>query len=204
MLPKKVQKNQPITADLFNSIIDSIRECQIQSGVGYSFNRSAGGTTLSISIPKAGQPATVAEACPFDVSTSISGGNYLIKVDVGTVNGIYATNYASCLSFDSTTLTVASAGTTNVVVDVTTDGKQVTAFELSTSAEISAMTPTTPLAPTNFKWPIAHIIDGTAYKTIGCGSLQAVVRENVRIAKSPTAPDDNAFDIYYYWVLETL
>ena len=48
MLPKKVQKNQPITADMINNIIDSIRECQIQSGVGYSFSRNSGGTTLSI------------------------------------------------------------------------------------------------------------------------------------------------------------
>lgn len=203
MLPTRVQKNQPITADLLNNIIDSIRECQLQSGAGYSFSRSGGGTTLSISIPKAGQSA-VAEACPFDVSTSASGSNLKIKVDAGTLNGMYATNYAECLSFDSTTLTVTSAGTTNVVVDVTTDGKQVTEFTLATSATMSAMSPTTPLAPTSFKWPIAHIKEGVVYKTIGCGSLQAVVKENVRVAKTPATPDDNAYDIYYYWVFETV
>ena len=188
---------------MINNIIDSIRECQLNSGVGYSFNRGAGGTTLTIKAQPRGAAAT-AEICPFDVSTSLSASQLLIKVDVGTVNGIYATNYADCLSFESTQISTTPSGSTNVVVDVTTDGKQVTAFVLAKEDSLSAMQPTTPLAPTSFKWPIAHIKAGVVYKTIGCGSLQAVVKENVRVAKTPATPDDNAYDIYYYWVLEAL
>lgn len=201
MLPQRVQKGQPITADLLNNIIDSIRECQLQSGAGYSFNRGAGGTTLSINVARQQGVATAIEVCPFDVATSVSGGQLLIKVGVGTLNGIYATNYADCLSFDSTPLTTSTTGSTNVVVDVTTDGQQVTAFELAKANQLSAVTPTTPLAPTSFKWPIAHILNGVVYKTIGCGSLQASIKENVRIAKTPNTPADNAYDIYYYWEL---
>jgi hypothetical protein len=125
-------------------------------------------------------------------------------VEPGTVNGLYATNYADCLSFASTSLSVAKSGTTNVVVDVTTDGKQVTAFSMATLATMSAMIPTTPLAPTSFKWPVAHIKEGVVYKTIGCGSLQATVKENVRVAKAPATQGDNAYEIYYYWLLEAL
>lgn len=202
MLPSRVQKNQPITADLLNNIIDSIRECQLQSGAGYSFSRSGGGTTLSISIPKAGQPA-VAEACPFDVSTIVSGSELKIKVNVGTLNALVATNYADCLLFDSTPLSTSITGSTNVVLDITTDGQQVTSFELGLENTISAVTPSTPLAPTSFKWPVAHIKNGIAYKTIGCGNLIALVRENVRLSKSPATPSDNAYDIYYYWVVST-
>ena len=204
MLPSRVQKNQPITADLLNNIIDSIRECQIQSGVGYSFNRGSGGTTLTIKPSQQGTSSAISEVCPFDVGTSVSGAQLLIKVDVGSLNGIYPTNYADCLSFDSTPLTTSPTGSTNVVVDVTTDGQQVTAFELAVSNQLSAVTPTTPLAPTNFKWPIAHILNGVVYKTIGCGSLQASIKENVRIAKTPNTPADNAYDIYYYWELSSV
>lgn len=200
MLPTRVQKNQPITADLLNNIIDSIRECQLQSGAGYSFSRSGGGTTLSISIPKAGQPVA---QCPFDVSGSISGGNLLLTVRAGTLNGLYATNFVDCLSVETTNLSTSTAGSTNVILDVTTDGKQVTAYTINTENSVTPASPTTPLAPTSFKWPIAHIKDGVIYKTIACGSLSAVVRENTRIAKAPTTPDDNAFDIYYYWKVES-
>jgi hypothetical protein len=198
----KVQRGQPLTADMINNIIDSIRECQLQSVVGGVFRRGTGGTTITV---KAGRPQEGEQVvCPFDVSTSLSASQLLIKVDVGTLNGIYATNYADCLSFESTQISTTPTGSTSVVVDVTTDGQQVTAFELAKEDSISAMSPTTPLAPTNFKWPIAHIIDGVVYKTIGCGSLQASVKENVRVAKTPETPADNAYDIYYYWELQAV
>lgn len=186
-------------AEKLNRLREAVEQVRIQPGPGYLVNRGRGGTTLQIlSRPGGGSPS---ETCPFDVSLQASGSTYKIKVEPGTLNGLYATNYADSLSFASTTLSVATSGTTNVCVDVTTDGKQVTAFTLATVATLSAMSPTTPLAPTSFKWPVAHVKNGTVYKTIACGSLQAVVKENVRVAKTPATPDDNAYDIYYYWVL---
>ena len=197
----KVQKGQLITADMMNNIIDSIRECQLQSVVGGSFRRTVGGTSITVNT---GRQVGGQDVCPFEVSTSLSASQLLIKVDVGTLNGIYATNYADCLSFESTQISTTPTGSTSVVVDVTTDGQQVTAFELAKEDSLSAMSPTTPLAPTNFKWPIAHIKDGVVYKTIGCGSLQASVKENVRVPKTPETPADNAYDIYYYWELQAV
>lgn len=185
-------------ADKLNRLREAVDQLRIQPGPGYLVNRSRGGTTLQIL--RGSGNASIAETCPFDVSIQADGANYLIKVEPGTLNGLYATNYANSLSFASTTLSVATSGTTNVCVDVTTDGKQVTAFTLATVATLSAVNPTTPLAPTNFKWPVAHIKSGTVYRTIGCGSLQATVRENVRVAKAPATPSDNAYDIYYSWV----
>jgi hypothetical protein len=186
-------------AEKLNKLREAVEQVRIQPGPGYTVNRTRGGTTIQILSRPGGSGA--AETCPFDVSLQVSGSNYKIKVEPGTLNGLYATNYADCLSFASTTLSVATSGTTNVVVDVTTDGKQVTAFSMATLATMSAMSPTTPLAPTSFKWPVAHIKQGVVYKTIGCGSLQATLKENVRVAKAPSTPADNAYDIYYYWVI---
>jgi hypothetical protein len=188
-------------AEKLNKLREAVEQVRIQPGPGYTINRTRGGTTIQL-LSRSG--SAVRETCPFDVSLQNSGSNYKIKVEPGTLNGLYATNYADCLSFASTSLSVATSGTTNVVVDVTTDGKQVTAFSMATVASMSAMSPTTPLAPTSFKWPVAHIKQGVVYKTIGCGSLQAAVKENVRVAKTPATPDDNAYDIYYYWMLESL
>ena len=197
---------EELTAERLNKMVAAIRSLEVQPGTNVQVNRTTGGTTLKASFPRprrGGGTGTTA-ACPFDVSTQLDGPNYKVKVRAGTLNGLYATNYADCLLFASTTLTVGATATSNVVLSVTTDGKQVTSHTIEMQASVTAMSPTTPLAPTSFKWPIAHIINGTVYKTIGCGSLQAVVKENVRIAKSPTTPDDNAYDIYYYWVLEAL
>ncbi|NBQ64098.1 MAG: hypothetical protein EBS49_00940 [Verrucomicrobia bacterium] len=189
-------------ADKLNRIREAIDQVRLQPGPGYTLSRTRGGTTIQI-LSRQGSSA-LSESCPFDVSVEASGSSYKIKVLPGTLNGLMAVNYADCLSYESTTLSVATSGSTNVVLDVTTDGKQVTSFTLATQATVTAMSPTTPLAPTGFKWPVAHVKNGVVYKTIGCGSLQASVKENVRVAKAPATPDDNAYDIYYYWTLSSL
>lgn len=192
---------EELTAERLNKMVAAIRSLEIQPGTNVRVSRTPGGTTLKATIPK--QRGRTA-ACPFDVTLQLDGGNYKVAVRPGTLNGLYATNYADSLSFDATTLTVGSTATSNVVLNVTTDGKQVTAYTIEMEATLTAMSPTTPLAPTSFKWPVAHIKNGAVYKTIACGSLQAAVKENVRVAKTPATPDDNAYDIYYYWMLESV
>ena len=189
---------EELTAERLNKMVAAIRSLEIQPGTNVRVSRTTGGTTLKTSIPR--QRRNVS-ACPFDVSLLLDGENYKIKVRPGTLNGLYATNYANSLSFDATALTVGSTATSNVVLNVTTDGKQVTAYTIEMEATLTAMSPTTPLAPTSFKWPVAHIKNGAVYKTIACGSLQAAAKENVRVAKTPATPDDNAYDIYYTWAL---
>jgi len=202
--PFEVRKNPSPQelAEKLNRLREAVDQLRLQPGPGYLVNRTRGGTTLQI-LSRPAVP-TASETCPFDASLQADGANYKITVQPGTLNGLYATNYADSLSFDSTTLTVGATATSNVVLSVTTDGKQVTAHTIEMQANVTAMSPTTPLAPTSFKWPIAHIISGTVYKTIGCGSLVATVKENVRVTKSPTTAEDNAFDIYYYWTLSAV
>lgn len=199
-IPRKVKVGDPITADFINSLIDSIKECQINAFVGGSFKRGTDGTTLTIS-PSKKSFATTVTGCPFDVDIQEDQSDYKVKVQAGTLNGLFAVNYASSLSFDTTLLSMPKNQTRYVVVDVTTDGKNVTGFQISLESTITAMSPTTPLAPTAFKFPFAVITSGGVYRTIGCGSLQAILKENTRIAKLPTTVNDNAFDIYYYWIM---
>lgn len=200
-LPRKVKSGDPITADFINSIIDSIKESQINSFVGGSFKRGTDGTTLTIAPTSKGSVAPASQSYPFDVTIKLVESEYKVAVLGGSLNGLYAINYASCLSFETTLLSMPENATRYVVVDVTTDGKQVTGFELALEETLTAMSPTTPLAPTAFKFPIALITGGVAYRAIGLGSLQAILKENTRIAKEPTTVNDNAFSIYYYWIM---
>ena len=200
--PFEVRKN-PSPAELaekLNRLREAVEQVRIQPGPGYLVNRGRGGTTLQI-ISRPGGSAT--DICPFDVTLSAATSGYKISVAPGTVNGVYATNYIACMIPATTTLTVTTSGSTNVVIDATSDGKQVTAYELSTVTSVSVVSPTTPLAPTGFKWPIAYITAGKVYRTIGCNSLSAVVRESVRVVKTPATPGDNAYDIYYYWDVQS-
>lgn len=187
-------------AEKLNRLREAVEQCRLQPGPGYTVSRTRGGTTLQIR-PSGG--ASLPEACPFDVTLASSNTGYKICVAPGTVNGVYATNYIASMIPATTTLTVTTSGSTNVVIDATSDGKQVTAYELSTVASVSVVSPTTPLAPTSFKWPIAYITGGKVYRTIGCNSLSAVVRESVRVVKTPANPGDNAYDIYYYWDVQS-
>lgn len=203
MLPQKVQKNQLITADLLNNIIDSIRECQIQAGVGYSFNRGTGGTTLKINAQGIGGAVTPSPDCPFKISSAISGSLRLVSVGAGSLNGLLPTNYAQCLSTETTPLSGATSSDLYILLDVQTDGKQISSFELAASNSApTAPTPTTPLAPTSFKYPLAVITtSGTSYSLNPCDQLNAFVYESVRTAKTVQSAVDNAYDIYYVWIV---
>jgi len=192
---------EELTAERLNKMVAAIRSLEIQPGTNVRVSRTPGGTTLKASIPK--HRGGSAGSCPFNVSLELNEANYKIKVTPGTVNGVYATNYIASMIFDTTTLSVGQTANTNVVLNITTDGKQVTAYEIGTAASVSVVSPTTPLAPTSVTWPIAYIASGKVYRTIGCNSLSAVVRESVRVVKTPATPGDNAYDIYYYWDVQS-
>lgn len=192
---------EELTAERLNKMVAAIRSLEIQPGTNVHVTRTPGGTSLRAKTFTQRSSGASSPACPFDVSLQLDDSTYKVKVRPGTLNGIYATNYVESLIFSTTTLTVAEGATSNVVLDVTTDGQAVTAYTLEMESSMTLAAPTTPLAPTNFKWPIAHIINGTVYKTIACGSLFAEIRETTRVAKVPASPGDNAFDIYYNWIV---
>ena len=193
-LPKRVQKGQPITADLINGIIDSIRECQINSGSGYSFSRNAGGTTISIK-PQQPQIATaVADTCPFDVTASASGSDLAISVLPGLVNGVLPSNIF-------TTLTASSSGKKYIVVSCDSNGKNVTSASMAVETSI----PTAPLAtinsaPTQFKVIVAVVSGSSVYKTIPCGNILARVSPSIQENTTTYSAGARNFNIYYQWV----
>jgi len=194
MLPQRVQKNQPITADLLNNIIDSIRECQIQSGVGYSFSRNAGGTTLSITAPnKAGQ-TQVQEVCPFDVTTAVTASGQDVSLALGTINGLMPSN-----NFD--TINTSTSGKKFVVINCDSNGKNVTSasWAIQDSAPVPPLA-TVDVAPATFGILVAGISGSSVYKAIPCGSIVARVSPSIQEDRDNYVIGERNYNQYYSWI----
>jgi len=197
MLPQKVQKNQVITADLLNNIIDSIRECQIQSGVGYSFSRTAGGTTLSISTNKP-QPPAEAQVCPFTPTAVATEGTFNISFSAGTVNQLIPSNM-----FDNPVISgVTTSARTYFYVKCTTDGKVVTSAVIEEDTTPRTPVENTPdVAPSEFNILIATMSTyGIIESTIPCQNLSAKVYPNIQEDKPDFAAGERNFIQYYNWL----
>lgn len=196
-LPKRVQKGQPITADLINGIIDSIRECQINSGSGYSFSRNAGGTTISIK-PQQPQIATaVADTCPFDVTLVVfEPGLVSVKVAPGMVNGIIPYNMFSPYQYEDLSATTIIY----LYLECITDGKNVTECSFSyDSAPPVPATSSIDSAPTQFNVTFCVISSGIAYRTIPCGNIVARVSPTIQEDRAYVA-GERSFSQYYNWI----
>lgn len=192
---------EELTAERLNKMVAAIRSLEIHPGTNVRVSRTPGGTTLKASFAR--RAAATASSCPFKVSLSSTTAGYTATVNPGTINGLLATNYAQCAASNLSALTGTTAAVRYIMVDADTDGKQLTSYDLAiTTTAPAAPTPTTPLAPTTFTYPLAVVAtSGIVYQLSPCTQLGAYVYESVRVAKTLASAQDNAFDIYYHWVV---
>lgn len=88
MIPPYFQRGQSISADKLNQMIDLIRQALIQPGVGYSFERSWGGTALKIEAGGAagGGGGTAAKLpCPFEVTDASTDAKMQVNIGWGLI-----------------------------------------------------------------------------------------------------------------------
>jgi hypothetical protein len=78
--PFEVSRNPNVAqfVDKLNRLREAVDSCRIMPGVGYTFNRSPGGTTLSI---KTGSGATLDNRHPFKVSSKIKDNSLYVYVE---------------------------------------------------------------------------------------------------------------------------
>lgn len=192
-IPRKVKAGDPITADYINSIVDSIKECQINAFVGGSFKRGTDGTTLTISPSKKSQAAT-AEACPFDVTGSISGTSLVLSVAAGMVNGVIPSNIFN-------TLTTTTSGVKYVVVNCETDGKNVVAASCAVVTSLPVpQASTLNVAPPTFGVMIAAITGTEIAKTIACGNVTARVSPTVQVDSVTYTAGNRNYSQFFSWL----
>jgi hypothetical protein len=189
----KVQKGQLITADMINNIIDSIRECQLQSVVGGVFRRGVGGTTITLQ-PAKGVGA-VAQTCPFDITATVVTGGYEVSFLAGTVNGILPTNMFSPL----TGVTTASVNYFYILCE--SDGKLITTAVIE--KDTSVRTPQASnidSAPPELNILIGYMTTaGEVFKTLPCQNITARIYPTIQEDNVTYVGGERNFKQYYNW-----
>ena len=190
----KVQRGQPITADMINNIIDSIRECQLQSVVGGVFKRGVGGTTITV---KAGRQQGEATICPFTATAQAVSGGFTVSFSLGTVNGILPSNIFSKLTG------VTTAQRNYFYIKCTSDGKAITAAEIE--KDTTLRTPPEPLidvAPTEVSILIATMAtSGFIESTIPCANLNARIIPSIQEDNELYVVGERNVSQYYNWIV---
>jgi hypothetical protein len=195
---RKYLVGEKITADMINGIVDSIRESQVNSVVGGTFKRSAGGTTIAInSPPKTAAQSSPTISYPFEYYSGGTATGPWFGLRAGTVNGVLPTNWTTTFSLPVST----TAGYTRYVdLNCQTNGSAVNAINVELNS-----TPPTPMiatadsAPPTFKINTHVVINGEAYRTIGASSIMAVVQESIRVDKATVAYGLKPWTQYYIW-----
>lgn len=200
MALSRVQRGEPITASLFNKMIDEINRNALISISGGKLTRSINGTTLAVS---AQDPQVPAERLPFEytqVPNTATESGIRYRIRAGTIN-----NYLPDNIFDRFVLTATTPNSTDlnyVVLDCFTNGNTVVSASISSSVTAPPV-PATFLgsAPVTFS-ALLHVVRGTtAYRTIGKSSITARVTEATRTATVSFGIGQFPYNIYYTWSL---
>jgi len=192
---RKYLVGEKITADMINGIVDSIRESQVNSVVGGTFKRSAGGTTISINTPKKTTNTASPTICPFTPSATAVTGGYEVSFSIGTVNGILPTNMFSPLTG------VTTSARTYFYVKCTSDGKSVSTAILEKDTSIrTPFASTIDTAPTTLNILIATMAtSGDLVTSIACENLSAKVVPTIQEDNSAFVVGERNFKQYYNW-----
>jgi len=190
----KVQRGQPITAELFNNMIDAIRECQLQSVVGGTFKRTISGTTIAIQ-QQQGNSSSISLTYPYQIYFGGSATAGYFGIRAGTINGIIQDN-------TSQTFSIALDDTAYVNLECTSDGKQIQSAIIRKESSAPSPVGTTPeVAPTSFKLNLYYIDKNLKfYRTIGTSPIMAITHEMIREAKLSVEFGKLPYISWYSWV----
>jgi hypothetical protein len=192
-IPRKVKSGDPITADFVNSIIDSIKESQINAFVGGSFKRGTDGTTLTIS-PATKTASQASQICPFDVTTALTAFGQDVSLALGTINGLMPVNNRESIN-------TSTNGVKYVVINCESNGKNVTSasWAIQNNIPVPALA-TIDVAPTTFGVLVGVISGSTAYKTIPCSNIVAKVSASIQTDREEYVAGQRNYNQYYQWV----
>lgn len=203
-LLSKVQVGQPITAELFNNMIDAIRECQINAVVGSggttaTFKRSTGGTTISInSINKQASGGVAATVCPFDATLTPVTSGINVTFEIGTMNGLLPTNMFN-------TFNVTTSSVNYFFVTGTGNGKSITSCQIQSDTNPPAFQSfqNPDIAPTTVKVLIGVVTTaGEFRKAIPCSNISCIITPSIQEDNVTYVAGSRNFKQYYGWVLQ--
>ena len=194
---RKYLVGERITADMINGIVDSIRESQVNSVVGGTFKRSAGGTTISISAPpKTTSAVAPATLCPFTPKATAVSSGYEVTFQAGTINGVFPSNMLGTLTG------VTTSSNNYFYLKCTTDGKVITSCVLEKDTSLRTPDqPTADTAPTVFNIMVGYMTTaGITDIVISCGHLQARIAPSLQEDANTYVAGQRNYTQFYNWV----
>jgi len=162
----------------------------------YSISRNPSGTTIKIDWGKAWGNGNYQ---PWDIIVTTSGSAVTSTVYPGTLNSLIPSNMWDSASF-------TTSDTRYFKVIGTTDGSKVTSCVIEIDdAQIEPQTPVLNALPATFEICFGLVYGGTAYRTIGDGSITATGHLEYSPEKdSPADPGETTRDYYYVWEFGTI
>lgn len=182
----------------FNKLIDVIQSITLNPGLNYTITRTAGGTTI---LP-GGKGGGGSTPPPLNVTVGADPSDptsLIVKISPGTVNQFLATNMFDTFPVDDTS-------TYYVKATISTDGQNVTSWELNVDTSTAdTQNATASALPTSFDVLIAIIDSGKVYRVIGPGSIGVNGHEEFITDKdSPAGPGELPYIPYYSWEISTI
>jgi hypothetical protein len=146
--------------------------------------------------PLGGGAAAAATTAPFTIAMVLAGGgpNYSVTLWPGAINQLVPTDMF-------TTVTYVAASTVYVHLDVTTDGRKITAAAIVIDGTSPvAMPSTSGLAPTSFGLLIGVITNNTVYQ-INSGLCTATIATALTEDKAAPVPGQSPYLYWYTWTV---
>lgn len=192
----KIYENRSPTAREFNNLVNVLRSIVLNDGVGYRINRTPCGSNLTLGIGGSGS------SCPFDVSVAQANddsGNVNITVNAGTVNNLLPSNNFDPFEVDPTDII-------QVKISCYSDGQAITSCTLVVDTNAPAVQEPAQFGlPTEVDVLIAVVVNGVAYRVIGCGSIQLTSTQVfVTNPTAPASPGTLNYIPWYIWTVGTV
>ena len=178
---------------MLNNIIDSVRECQLQSVVGGVFRRGTGGTTITLKAGKQQEEETL--LCPFTpIATAVTSG-YEVTFQAGTINGLLPTNMFDAL------VGVTTAAVNYFYLKCISDGKLLTSAVIEKTTSVrTPQASNVDTAPAELNVLIGYMTTGgVAIRTIPCSNITARIFPTVQEDNVSYVAGERNFKQYYSW-----
>jgi hypothetical protein len=192
--------DRQLSSDTLNRILRELESLRITRVVNGTFKKLPGGTEIVVA-PQSGGTSTPTTPQPWDIIATPDpdadpedeNPPYILRVRPGTLNGILPSNW-------DIEEEVAGTGLFYAKAVIATDGEAVTGVTIEIDGTPPAIQEPVEFGiETNIEYLFGLFTEGSAFRVIGNGSINASPQAWFTVSADPPAqPGESPYDIYYY------
>lgn len=188
---------EQLTAKRLNAIVSCVRSSNLTPGVGYTYQKTSGGTSLVIKGGRGGELTKY----PLDLTLVDAGSTYTGVFRPGHINGLLPSNY-----LELTGISKKANVTTYISLNCTFSNAAIqTAIFANTTSWTEGMPTSMNVPPTNVKILTHVVLNGMVYRILGAGNPWLTPSASFETDKTGTiSPGQRGTDIWYTYSLTTI